>query len=322
MHDNQISIIIQGPFIVTSGFNAYATMDVLKSARVVYPGAEIIYSGWEGTILPQEFVDECDKLILSSDPGPLLIGYNAGIPLYENTNRQIVSVQNGLKACSREFCIKTRSDTKFVERILFESLECHVIKPFTSCIIIPETFSRFYFFEYGGIRPCIGHVSDLVHVGFKKDLEKYWCGPLIPPFSGNYDKVDLRPTAEQLLFLRFLMNNEIIKDTCRINSKFQDSFQDLSFDEYRYMISRIFKIKSESDLGIALPTRFRRTLFEKLAFINQGILDEVMLKRKFRILTLRRISIAYTAFLCKNILSKMIGLKNYKKFYYFLNKIE
>jgi hypothetical protein len=315
MNDNLISIIIQGPYIDSSGFNAFSTNDVLKSARDIYPSSEIIYSGWEGVKLPKEFIKGCDKIVLSKDPGPLIIGNHNDNPVYENTNRQIISTLNGLLSSTKDTCIKSRSDTLFVNKM---SLKLHENNPnnlFSSPIIISETFTRFHFFEYGGFKQSFGHLSDLIHIGKKKDLLKYWSGPLIKPMKLIFQDLKTRPTAEQLLFLRFLINNELFNVNNQISSKFQSSLETLDFKNYKKFIANNFMTKNESELGISLPHRFKRTSFEKRVFINQLILDEIKTNNIIQRKAIIRNIITFMIFCGKNVIIKLFGRNKYKVLY-------
>ena len=169
MNSFEISIIIQGPYIEETSSFGFSTLEVIKSARKYYPDSEIIYSGWEGTILNETFKEICNKIVLSADPGILKLGYYNGIPLSENTNRQIISTINGLKASSNKFCIKSRSDSLFFKNTPFNVNINSNSKIFRHPLFISESFTRIYFFEFGKIQPCICHISDLIHAGFKED---------------------------------------------------------------------------------------------------------------------------------------------------------
>ena len=320
MNDNLISIIIQGPYIENSGPNGFSTYDVLKSARDIYPYSEIIYSGWEGLKLPEEFIKGCDKIVLSKDPGPLIVGYYNDSPVYENTNRQIISTLNGLLSSSKDICLKSRSDTLFVKKMTLSLYENNKEDLFSFPIIISETFTRFHFFEYGGFKRCIAHLSDLVHIGKKKDLLRYWSGPLIKPMEIIFQDLRTRPTAEQLLFIRCLKNNKKFNVNDQISSKFQSSIGTLNFNDYKKFVANNFIIKRESDLGVNLPLRFNRTLYEKRVFINQVILDEIKINNIFQKKTLIRNIITLIIFWGKRKIKKLFGNNKYKVIYNLLRK--
>ena len=320
MNDNLISIIIQGPYIENSGPNGFSTYDVLKSARNVYPSSEIIYSGWDGVKLPKEFIKGCDKIVLSKDPGPLIIGYYNNSPVYENTNRQIVSTLNGLLSSSKDICLKSRSDTLFVKKMCLNLFKKNSKNLFSCPIIISETFTRFHFFEYKGYKRCIGHLSDLVHIGIKKDMLMYWGGTHIKPSKTILQNLKTRPTAEQLLFVRFLKNNNKLNINDQISSKFQSSIGSLNFNNYKKFIANNFMIKSETDLGINLPLRFKRTTFEKRVFINQLILDEIKTNKIFQKKALLRNILTLIIYSIKEMIVKIIGINKYKVLYNYILK--
>ena len=101
-----ISVILQGPVHrkpdVRAGLNL--TDHCVKSVRHALPEAEIIVSTWQG-----ESPDGlgCDQFVTSPDPGPC----DYPIAFAQNCNRQNVSSLAGLRAATRPFAVKMRSDT-------------------------------------------------------------------------------------------------------------------------------------------------------------------------------------------------------------------
>jgi len=102
----EISIIIQGAV-------ADCTAEVIAKLRLILPQAEIILSTWEG-----QAVLSChaDQIVLSKDPGNFVQNHKIkGAGHFNNANRQIVSSIAGLKAASRKYALKTRTDI-FIEK--------------------------------------------------------------------------------------------------------------------------------------------------------------------------------------------------------------
>ena len=99
---SDISVVIQGAV-------SDATYLLIDSIHRLMPGAEIIISTWEGTVIrPGVLVD---KLVKSSDPGAVP-GCVDGVRPY-NINRQILSSKVGIDVASRPYILKCRSDLCF-----------------------------------------------------------------------------------------------------------------------------------------------------------------------------------------------------------------
>lgn len=101
----EISVIVQGGI-------GKLTEESLRSLVNALPGAEIILSTWKGMDTGGLHYD---KLVLSQDPGAVYCDRVAGT--LNNVNRQLVSTQAGLRAATRPYILKTRTD------ILFENAE-------------------------------------------------------------------------------------------------------------------------------------------------------------------------------------------------------
>ncbi|PIP82768.1 MAG: hypothetical protein CO113_03415 [Elusimicrobia bacterium CG_4_9_14_3_um_filter_62_55] len=107
---SDISIIVQGPICGATDGRAgpSVTGRALNSIRKHFPGAELILSTWEGSdVSGLNF----EVLIMSKDPGAGICNERYG--LRHNVNRQIVSTTAGLKAASRKYAMKIRTDLLF-----------------------------------------------------------------------------------------------------------------------------------------------------------------------------------------------------------------
>jgi len=161
-----ISVIVQGAIVKEH------TRLCLKSVRKNLPKAEIILSTWSGS---QTSNLEYDVLVLSDDPKGEKHDYTHNN--VNNTNRQLVSVQNALKKCSRQFCLKLRSDAflrssqflsywdKFQARDSSYSI-------FENKLLNDSVYSREG--SGGSGLPTPFHPSDFWYFGLTSDLRKYF----------------------------------------------------------------------------------------------------------------------------------------------------
>jgi hypothetical protein len=167
-----ISIIVQG------AINKKETSKCLKSIRKFLPNAEIILSTWEGSdVVGLDY----DKLVLSKDPGTVLIEEIKYKKVYNNMNRQLLSTQEGLKKATRKYAMKLRSDliltnNSFLE--YFDKFETRIddYRLFKHKILISTLFSRFNIksSKHHNRINIPFHVSDWWFFGLKEDLDTYF----------------------------------------------------------------------------------------------------------------------------------------------------
>lgn len=101
IEDRDISVVIQG------AINEKTFKVCIESVRKHLKNCEVVVSTWEGERVQELGVD---KIVYNKDPGP-----NGIIRIYpekqvSNLNRQLVSTQNGIKAASRKYILKMRTD--------------------------------------------------------------------------------------------------------------------------------------------------------------------------------------------------------------------
>ena len=195
-----ISVVVQGPvFGKPDAPEAERwTRRGLESLRTFLPGSEIILSTWKGADATGLTYD---VLLENDDPGAHRYDNPEGSKLanYNNTNRQIVSSREGLKAATRPFAMKVRSDMifrgagflnywgRYEKRSddwkLLESraLACTIF----SCS--PRRMNRYLF-----------HPSDWIHFGRRDDTLNLWDIPL------QETEAMYRYVCEQLVWLAFL----------------------------------------------------------------------------------------------------------------------
>lgn len=321
--EEDLAIIVQGPIKKSTDINGFSTIDVLKSARRVYPKSEIIYSGWESTEIPEEIFLLIDRIILSKDPGPVILGCHNGNPIIENINRQIVSTLNGLLASTKKICMKTRSDTLFLEKIkLFENDNFkHQYGDilFSHPIYVSSCYTKLFFFEYGNFKKTIAHVSDLFFFGLREDLITYWQGNLFKAHNNNLTGDYLKTTMEQLLFMRFYIRvkfNDLDTEslTKSFATKFQENSYELNFKSFVGILSRNFIPMNEKDLGILLPKRFKRYGISKWLFEDIKSINSFSGQRGWFLMLIYkiRLTIVYSEFKVKYLIKGILGQKRYK----------
>lgn len=175
-----ISVVVQGALCCH-------TPAVLNSIRQWLPKAEIILSTWQGAEVGGL---DFDLLLLNEDPGGCITSDSGTM---QNLNRQLLSTKNGIKAASRRFVLKLRSDTSLIgDSFLdywgsFPKRE----KPYS---LFSERILTCSFYT----RPprwkkqaYLYHPSDWCSFGTKEDMLLLWDLPLVsePDFS-QYFKED------------------------------------------------------------------------------------------------------------------------------------
>jgi hypothetical protein len=156
-----ISFVLQGP-IERGGRGQTAA--ACAAIRAHFPGAEIVLSTWEGTDAGGL---GADVVVHSEDPGA--VGPN---PYNVNTNRQIVSSFEGVRAASRPLVAKVRSDMLFVSDALLAHWgrweeRTEELRLFERRVLVPNVFAR----RPGHLSPYPLHPSDWSYFGTRADLE-------------------------------------------------------------------------------------------------------------------------------------------------------
>lgn len=186
--DSDISIVVQGPVIRESALNITDQTTQLVCARIksLFPRAELILSTWENENTENIIYDKC---VLSVDPGATWFNYgNEG--LLNNCNRLIVSTQAGIKAATRPYVFKIRSDlfvcssdflnyfdrfSQYNEKYKFVKSRILAFSLYSTTGHKTSLFTMY--------RPF--HISDWAYFGYKEDLEDLYTIPLTqePEFS-------------------------------------------------------------------------------------------------------------------------------------------
>ncbi len=115
LRPGDITVVIQGPY------NPGLTEQGVRSVARILPGAKIVLSTWEGTVLPPALREAVAAVLYNADPGGMEI---AGLVTAEqqafhalkvcNINRHLCSSLAGLRRVDTPYAMKLRSDMALV----------------------------------------------------------------------------------------------------------------------------------------------------------------------------------------------------------------
>ncbi len=256
MHKNNfdnISVVVQGPVLPITKY-------CLKSIRKFLPNAEIILSTWNNSYIMDL---DYDKIVLNDEPeilGDMYLKnnpYNWSKP--NNMNKQIVSSFNGLKAATKEYALKFRTD------FLLQSNQ-FIYDYFDILKVTPKRNKKWSIFKQRILTIGTGnaqevgllyHMSDFIAFGLKEDILELWNIPLIDKYYAQYCATNnlnddihyfrFRYAAEQKLLLDNLDKYNISykkpevyfdKDDLMLEESNQALINNLIF--YDYAKSKIF----------------------------------------------------------------------------------
>jgi len=182
-----ISVVVQG------AIDPQVTVNALDSIRRHLPDSKIILSTWKGSDVNGLDYDDC---VFSADPGAhtSYLRLNPGKKFTNNTNRQLVSTQAGLKRVKTEYTLKLRSDMLLLNANFLGSFfsypeHTNEYRIFKQRVIIPELFTRRRF-EMRSEKPPIFmpfHISDWFCFGLTEDIQTYIMDtPLMPKSDMAY----------------------------------------------------------------------------------------------------------------------------------------
>jgi hypothetical protein len=166
-----ISVVVQGP-VTAEG----STQSCLMSVRQHLPGAEIVLSTWQGADTAGL---DFDTLVQSEDPGALVC--HRRLPNLYNLNRQILSTREGLKAATRRYAAKLRSDLvltgtgflNYQQRYPRRDTELRIFRErVVNCTVYAQNPRRH--------QPTPFHPGDWFFFGLRDDLLELWDIPLAP----------------------------------------------------------------------------------------------------------------------------------------------
>ena len=163
---SELTVLVQGGV-------SDLTSRSLRSVRKYLPGAKIVLSTWNNSNIDGL---EYDELVLSDDPGASSVLYN-GKTYYNNLNRQLVGIKNGLKTVKTKYCLKMRSDSILIgDGILncFQLLDKRQeeFQFFDKRVVIGETFNTLCRSLDGVTIPMPFNISDWFYFGLSDDIKK------------------------------------------------------------------------------------------------------------------------------------------------------
>ena len=183
-----ITVILQGPIVPM-------TSDAIASVRKLLPSSEIIVSSWEGSSV--DSLNGADKVVLSDDPGGHPTNFRPDPKRTNNENRLLVSTLAGLKAATRPFAVKMRTDTLLVHLGFLDFFDqfparCEDWLCFEKRLVASTVFSRNPRRKF----PYPLHPGDLFFFGQTRDLLTLWDIPLEPEEHYKWFATRARPTPD------------------------------------------------------------------------------------------------------------------------------
>ncbi|MCE9608429.1 MAG: WavE lipopolysaccharide synthesis family protein [Planctomycetia bacterium] len=250
---SELSVVVQGPI------NSI-TRTVVESVRRFHAQSEIILSTWEGA--DTSSID-ADIVLKNEDPGVLTYGNR---PTTDNVNRQIVSTLAGLRAASRPFAIKLRTDCVVSHSEVLKLFDRYPERAADGRIFRNRIVCCTQFCRDPRLTPLLFHPSDVFQFGRTEDLLKAWDVPLRTSASTRRFAAATSPkalswrsllpfisplVAEQYLWLEVLEKSEI-----RIPLEFQGDWRPTWVKLSDRLFVNNFVPYPPKTLGIELPTHF------------------------------------------------------------------
>lgn len=254
----EISVVIQGP-LHRALAPARGIDSCILAVRTHLPQAEIIVSTWACEELSEI---DADLVVTSQDPGSLL-DFNGN---RHNTNRQIVSTLTGIRASSRKYILKLRSD------LILNGSQITVLGSYDAAVLPadrllqrPITVTTLFIRNPAKV-PLLFHLSDLVQFGAREDMLDFWdqslrfqhevfaTEPYKNPIGNFVGYSAMRMTPEQCLMLGFMSKKgydimlktpgEISPELVRLSEK---------------LLAENFDVLDWETCEIDFPERFRKT---------------------------------------------------------------
>jgi hypothetical protein len=247
---------------------------ITKNIRRLFPGAEIVLATYIG--MNTAGLDY-DKVALVEDPGFYLYD-NTENPKENNVNRQIATTVAGLRAATRLYAFKLRSDfvltgrgfLDYFNQFLKTDTEYRVFeKKILSCVFFSRDPRRDNSFPF--------HPSDIAFFGLRADLLNLFDIPLMPKEEAAYYQFKkikyVRYLPEQYLWINCLRKNG--KD---IKCDHQRDCDDrIAEDTERYLVSNFINL-DWVQFDLSVPKRL--TLFSKNNF--QDVITHIEWQRLYK----------------------------------------
>jgi hypothetical protein len=255
---SQITVVIQGP-LYRQLAPARGIDSCISSIRAHFPQAEIVVATW-----PEENVSgiDADTVLVLPDPG-VLLDFNGN---RHNTNRQTVSSLAGIKASTRPYILKMRSDhiltgngMAVIGDYLTTVPECERL------LKTPITVSTLFIRDPVKV-PLLFHLSDLIQFGAREDMASFWSQDLKrqdeifhkQPYKnpiGNFVGFSaMRMSPEQSLMLGF-MRTKGFDISLRHPGEISPALVSLS----EKLLSENFAVLDWGQCEVDFPERFRKT---------------------------------------------------------------
>lgn len=256
---SEVTVVFQGPLIESPGGPRAGTAQCIEQVRRILPSAEIVLSTWVGSdagALP------IDQLVLSDDPG----NWKRDDGVACNCNRQIVSTVSGIRAATRRYVAKIRTDTTLDNTGFLDVPRSGTNRPrlwqiFRERILVTEKYSR----DPAKV-PLLHHISDLFQFGLREDLLRLWSVPLANArdcvgWSKRVSAMFLAPFPQHRSFMKYA-DEQYVWISCLRNHGLdidleyysQCRFRDISASES--LLTANFVVVSEREAGVEFPERF------------------------------------------------------------------
>lgn len=269
--ETDLTFVFQGPEVIIEGANY--TLKAIRSAKIQFPQAKIVFSTWEG-LNTAEYEKLDAKIILSKDPGSHLRDVTNGI--YLNLERQLITSGVGLREVDTKYAIKIRSDMKITSRNLLRVLNRDLLthnreKEYTYLrerVVVLDVTS----IDPKLVEPLPFHPCDWLYAGLTEDLK------VIFP---SHVSIDEKAIATYYMANRKPENNPFPTSMARFHpesyifSKAMENFTKINFDHL-------------SDIESNNIYLSERQIFNNLYITSQKDLGVKSLKHKIRITNYRR----------------------------------
>ena len=158
--------------VLVQGAKSKLTIRSLESIRRHLPDAHIVLSTWKDTDVTDL---DYDTVVFSEDPGACDVVYN-GKKYYNNLNRQLVGIKNGINNVKSKYILKIRSDSILLGDNI---LKCFNMFPnreeeyefFKKRLVIGETFNTYKRSLNNTTVYMPFNISDWFFFGYTEDIK-------------------------------------------------------------------------------------------------------------------------------------------------------
>lgn len=172
-----ISFVFQGP-VVDAEAAEYLQRSI-AILRAQCPSSEIVVASWRGQC--GDRLTDVDRLVLLEDPGMLVtttVWWNRFKFRNANTKRMLHSTREGLRAATRKYCVKLRTDSRVDAEKLLACLQADLQSGLASSLFEQRVWVGDLFSRNPRRSALLFHLSDIFLVGLRADLlgifDKAW----------------------------------------------------------------------------------------------------------------------------------------------------